>query len=106
MRDTASESRPGGETGAAGNRVAATASSIAPKTHTVADLDAWAQSCRGRFMVEVEVGHDGGRRTFYYANVRAAERCVERARARGALARVALVQTVPVGILQGLGGGR
>jgi hypothetical protein len=57
-------------------------------------------------MVEVEVGDNSGRRTFYYANVRAAERCVQRARARGALARVALVQTVPVGILQGLGGGR
>jgi hypothetical protein len=55
-------------------------------------------------MVEVGVGLNGKTRTFFYTNVGAAERCVDRARSRGAVARVALVQTIPVGIVTGLGG--
>ena len=76
--------------------------SLPPRTVTFADLDAWAEHYRGRFMVEVEVGSSGQRRTYYYANVRAAERAVNRARARGAESRVGLVQTIPVGVLTGL----
>lgn len=106
MRDTGYDRGRPVASRAASNVTVGDTASMAPRTHTVADLDAWAESCRGRFMVEVEVGDNGGRRTYYYANVRAAERCVQRAQRRGALARVALVQTVPLGILQGLGGRR
>lgn len=79
---------------------------VTPTTVTIVDLQAWAETSRGRFMVETTVGDGTHRRTYYYANVRAAQRCVERARARGAEARVALIQTIPVGIVTGLGGGR
>lgn len=78
--------------------------SIPPAIITVADLDAWCESSRGRLMVEVGIGDGTRTRTYFYANVRAAERCVDRARARGQRARVALVQTLPVGVVTGLGG--
>lgn len=103
MRPSADEGRPAGNQ-AANTSFGGDVTSVRPATVTIADLSAWAESCRGRFMVEVEIGQNGQLRTLFYANVRAAERCVQRARARGAGVRVALVQTMPVGVLQGFGG--
>lgn len=70
---------------------------------TPADAEAWLQSHKGHLLVEVEVGNNGHTRTYRYASLKPAERCVERALARGASARVALVQTLPVGIVVGGG---
>jgi hypothetical protein len=79
---------------------------VGPITVTAADLSAWCESLRGRFVVEVGIGDGTRTRTFWYSNVRAAERCVDRAHARGQVARVALVKTLPVGMIAGLGGAR
>ena len=80
-----------------------TGASVGRATVTMVDLDAWAETHRGRFVVEVGIADGTRTRTFWYANVRAAQRCVDRAKARGHHARVALVQTLPVAVLQGLG---
>lgn len=71
----------------------------------LADLDALAEHLRGRLVVQV-VLDDDRRRTYVYRSAAAAERAVERAKARGQRGHVTLVQMLPVGVVVGLGEGR
>lgn len=71
----------------------------------LADLDALAEHLRGRFVVQVTI-EGGSRRTHVYRNAGAAERAVERAKARGQHAHVTLCQMLPVGVILGLGDAR
>lgn len=82
-------------------------SSVVESADILADLDALAEHLGGRFVVQVVVDADRGhRRTNVYRSCAAAERAVERARARGQAAHVTLVRMLPVGVVVGLGGGR
>jgi len=99
--NSANESRPERRLEAAGDRWAATSNTVPDPDDYLTELDAIAESLRGRFVVTVEVGDQGHTRTHYYVNARAAERAVHRARARGASVRVTLVQLHPVGIVRG-----
>jgi len=102
----ASESRPERRLEAAGDRWAATSNTVPDPDDYLTALDAIAESLRGRFVVTVEVGDQGHTRTHYYSNARAAERAVNRARARGASAHVAICQLLPAGVVTVLGGDR
>ena len=70
----------------------------------IADLDALAEHLRARFVVQVTIDGDH-RRTHVYRNAAAAEKAVERAKARGQRAHVTLCQMLPVGVVVGLAGG-
>ena len=75
---------------------------VLPTSDLLADLDALAEHLRGRFVVQVAI--EGDRyRTHVYRNAAAAERAVDRAKARGQRAHCTLVQMLPVGVVQGLG---
>lgn len=75
---------------------------VSQRADILADLDAVAEHLRGRFVVQVAI--EGDRyRTHVYRNAAAAERAVDRAKARGQRAHVTLVQMLPVGVVVGLG---
>lgn len=91
---------PGGETGGAQDRWAAT-------TDILGDLDAYAEHLNGRFVVQVVVDAERDhRRTYLYRNIASAEAAVRRANDRGQRASVTLVKLVPVGVVAGLGVGK
>lgn len=80
-------------------------SSVAPafdgrkSPHLLGDVDALAESLHGYFAVQVVVDDEGHRRTTLFRSLGAAERAVARARHRGRVAHVTLVQLVPVGVV-------
>lgn len=76
--------------------------SVAKATDLLADLDALAEHLRGYFVVQVVVSDAGHRRTYIYRTTLAAERAVERARARGRHATITLCQLHPVGVVAGV----
>ena len=104
----ARESRPGGRSQAAiasSTAIKFSDFSLPDKIDILADLDAVTEHLKGRFVVQVNIEGDHWR-TNVYRNAAAAERAVDRAKARGQRAHVTLCQMLPVGVVVGLGGVR
>lgn len=80
-------------------------SSLRGTSDPLADLDAMAEALRGYFVVQVTIDDDGHKRTYLYRSAAAAERCVERAKARGRQSHVTLCSLLPAGVVIGLAGG-
>lgn len=90
----------------ASNVTATDIHSVTPGDGLVGELDALAGNLRGLFVVTVEIGTEGHTRRHLYRSAGAAEKCVLRARLRGASAHVTLCQLLPVGVVAGLGVGQ
>src|SRR3954451_3407189 len=102
---------PDNDRGRPGERAAPTVNigdftSLPAPSGLLSELDALAESLRGYLVVQVVVDDDGHSRTYLYRSASAAERCVERAKARGRSAHVTLCSLLPAGVVTGLAGGR
>lgn len=72
---------------------------VRPTPDTTRHLDDLAESLRGYLVLQVVVDDAGHRRTHLYRSAGAAQRAVERARARGREAHLTLCELVPMDVV-------